>query len=90
MVTRPIVLSHKYAKAGIDYELGISMTTSHLVWMNGPFKAGQNDARIFRDHGLRDRLRAIGKKAIGDRGYQGYHNECSTYNPQDSWNVKQF
>jgi hypothetical protein len=82
--------SHKYAKAGIDYELGISIATSRLVWMNGPFKAGQNDARIFRDHGLRNRLRAIGKKAIGDRGYQGYHNECSTYNPHDSRNVKKF
>jgi hypothetical protein len=31
--------SHKYAKAGINYELAISLTKSKLIWMNGPFKA---------------------------------------------------
>jgi hypothetical protein len=32
--------SHKYAKAGINYELGISLTENRLLWMNGPFPAG--------------------------------------------------
>jgi DDE superfamily endonuclease len=82
--------SHKFAKAGINYELGIAIGTSRLVWMNGPFKAGANDAKIFRDHGLLARLEAIGKKAIGDRGYRGYHHACSTYNPHDGRNVKKF
>jgi hypothetical protein len=28
--------SHKYAKAGLNYELGIAIRDSHLVWMAGP------------------------------------------------------
>ena len=32
--------SHKYSKAGLNYELGISLEDSHLVWMAGPFRAG--------------------------------------------------
>ena len=82
--------SHKFAKAGINYELGIAIASSRLVWMNGPFKAGANDAQIFRDHGLRDELTNIAKKGIGDRGYRGYNETMSTYNPHDSRNVKKF
>jgi hypothetical protein len=82
--------SHKYNKAGINYELGIAIATSRLVWMNGPFRAGKSDAKIFRDEGLRDRLQLIGKKAIGDRGYNGYKEECSTYNAHDCRGVRKF
>lgn len=82
--------SHKFAKAGINYELAISIADSCLVWMNGPFKAGTNDAKIFRDGGLRERLEADGKKAIGDRGYGGYHAQCSTYNAHDQRQVRKF
>lgn len=82
--------SHKFAKAGINYELAISIADSRLVWMNGPFKAGSNDGKIFRDGGLRDKLMQIGKKAIGDRGYVGYPNECCTYNAHDRRQVKKF
>ena len=59
----------------LHYELGISISTSRLIWMNRPFKAGQNDGKIFRDFGLRDKLSSIQKKAIGERGYTGYSNE---------------
>ena len=82
--------SHKFAKAGINYELGVSLADSRLVWMNGPFKAGANDVAIFAQHGLKDKLQSIGKKAIGDRGYRGHHEVVSTYNPHDSRNVKKF
>ncbi|MEL7339944.1 MAG: transposase family protein, partial [Bacteroidota bacterium] len=82
--------SHKFAKAGLCYELGICIATSRLVWMNGPFRAGMNDAKIFRDYGLRARLAQLGKKAIGDKGYRGYHEQVSIFNPLDPRNVKKF
>lgn len=88
-----LFLSHSHPhplKAGINYELGVSISSSHLVWMNGPFRAGTNDARIFRDGGLREQLEADGKKAIGDRGYNGYHAQCSTYNAHDRKQVRKF
>jgi DDE superfamily endonuclease len=82
--------SHKYAKAGMSYELAISISESKLVWMNGPFKAGASDARIFTNHGLQALLRTIGKKAIGDKGYNGYPKEVSTFNAHDGRPVKKF
>jgi DDE superfamily endonuclease len=81
--------SHKFAKAGINYELAIAIATQRLVWMAGPYKAGTNDVTIFKS-GLKLKLAECGKKAIGDRGYTGHHEQVSTYNAHDSRNVKKF
>lgn len=84
--------SHKYNKAGINYELGVSLSSSHLIWMNGPFRAGASDARVFRKRGLMEKLQALGKKTIGDRGYQGkkYEHVMSTFNCMDSYGTRKF
>jgi hypothetical protein len=83
--------SHKYGKAGVCYELGISLTESCLVWMNGPFKAGESDRKIFKTRGLKAKLKAIGKKGIADGGYTGHPNQLSTPNNQhDATPVKKF
>ncbi|MEL7338863.1 MAG: transposase family protein [Bacteroidota bacterium] len=82
--------SHKHKKAGINYELAIAIATSQLVWMNGPFPAGRSDNKIFAEDGLKDRLANIGKKAIGDKGYNGHRDTCSTFNSHDSRAVKKF
>jgi len=82
--------SHKYNKAGVNYELGIAISTSDLVWMNGPFKAGRSDKKVFKEKGLMDKLKTIGKKAIGDQGYIGYQDLISTYNAHDTRGVKKF
>jgi hypothetical protein len=82
--------SHKYAKAGINYELAISLTESKLIWMNGPFKAGQNDKKIFAEKGLKEKLRSLGKRGIGDGGYSGHPDELSIPNPHDSKEVARF
>lgn len=82
--------SHKYGKAGINYELGIAIASSRLVWMNGPFKAGTNDVTIFKDHGLKAILLATGKKAIGDKGYTGHTDAVSFFNRFDTRPVKKF
>jgi hypothetical protein len=40
--------SPKYNKAGLAYEIGVSIYHEKVCWVNGPFPAGQNDLRIFR------------------------------------------
>ena len=82
--------SHKYNKAGINYELGISISTQQLIWMNGPFKAGMNDKFVFTEKGLESKLLEIGKKAIGDGGYGGHQEAISAPNRTDSYSVRKF
>jgi len=83
--------SHKKKHAGLCYELGIHLYESKLIWMSGSFPAGPNDkANFIREFGLRDKLAAIGKKALGDKGYTGYPDECSTFNAFDDPDVKSF
>ena len=82
--------SHKFNKAGINYKLGISLATGNLVWMNGPWKAGKSDLQIFIGGGLRNKLLAVGKKAIGDGIYRGYQDVVSYPNSQDSRPVAKF
>lgn len=82
--------SHKYAHAGLCCELGISISKSQLVWMNGKFKAGLSDNKIFKNKGLKDKLTEGGKMAIADGGYPGHPNVLSTPNHHDSKSVKLF
>jgi hypothetical protein len=82
--------SHKYGKARIKYELGISLKESRLIWMNGPFPAGKNDITIFANEGLKEKLRSTNKMAIGDGGYVGHPKEISSTNAHDSKEVKRF
>jgi hypothetical protein len=60
--------------------------------MNGPFRAGKNDIKIVRNHGLMARLRALGKKGIGDKAYsrEHYRDVMSTWNAHDDYCVKKF
>jgi hypothetical protein len=83
--------SHKKNRAGWVYEVGVSLFTSNLIWMNGPHKAGANDKTIFAfPGGLKAVLAQEGVKAIGDKFYNGHPNEVSTFNAQDNDEVKQF
>lgn len=66
----PKYYSHKFGSSGLGYELCLSVYTQNLVWMNGPFRAGENDISVFRNKGLSDML-PDDKRAIGDRGYRG-------------------
>ena len=87
--------SHKYNRAGINYQLGISIAENKLIWVNSPFKAGKNDVSIFTKNGLKNRLLNLKKKAIGDDGYYIVwllvYNCISTPNIHDSkavWTFK--
>lgn len=75
--------SHKFNKAGINYEIAISLSESRVVWINGPYAAGSNDISIYTQCGLEEKLKLINKKAIGDKGYVGHPNTISTYNVHD-------
>ena len=83
--------SHKYGKAGLNYELEVSIFESRLVWMNGPFPAGSNDMKVFKKpEGLKAKLRVVGKRAIGDGGFSGHPKEINSPNAHDSLEVKTF
>jgi len=82
--------SHKKKHAGLCYDLGVHIFESKLIWMNGSFHAGTNDREIFVNEGLRDKLASMKKKALGDKGYTGHTDECSTFNAFDSKAVKKF
>ena len=82
--------SKKYNKAGLAYELGIAIFHNQLCWINGPFPAGHNDMKMFKnDNGLMEKIPA-GRKAIGDEGYVGAPDHVATRNPFDSDAVKRF
>jgi hypothetical protein len=86
----PKYFSKKFQHAGMTFELGISLTGG-LIWINGPFPAGTNDIRMFRKPGgLKEKLQATGKMAIGDRGYRGEPDLISFFNPEDSKGVAKF
>jgi ferredoxin len=57
--------------------------------MNGPFKAGTPDLKIFKEHGLKDKI-APGQKIIGDNGYVGTNGIVSTPNSHDPPEVRHF
>jgi SRSO17 transposase len=82
--------SKKFNKAGLTYELAVALFSNKIVWVNGPFPAGQNDIRVFRKpNGLLSKL-PKGHPAIADEGYRGEEEYCSTRNPYDSNDVKYF
>ena len=82
--------SKKFNKAALAYELGISIHRNKLVWINGPFPAGQNDKMIFnKPNGLKSKI-PDGKRGIADEGHVGDPNKLSTRNTFDSEELKEF
>ena len=66
---------------GITYDIGDHIFQDRLIWTNGPFKAGSNNEKgNFAKHGLRDKIKEIGKRALGDKIYNFHANEISTFN----------
>lgn len=82
--------SQKFNKASLNYELGILLWESRLVWMKGPTRAGPNNIANFVNGGLRDKLLLMGKKAISDAGNTGHQAALSTPNGAYLRNVAKF
>jgi DDE superfamily endonuclease len=85
----PQYYSHKFHQAAVNYEIGLSIFTSDVVWVNGPFPAGQNDMKIFREQGLMDIIPPR-KLITGDGGYRGCPDIISTPNPRDPEDLRVF
>mmetsp|Transcript_2173 Transcript_2173/g.4885 ORF Transcript_2173/g.4885 Transcript_2173/m.4885 type:complete len:352 (-) Transcript_2173:49-1104(-) len=90
--------SHKSHGAALAYELGISVRSDRLVWINGPFPASRHDLSIFRyGAGTKDNpgrnLKSMipaGKRAIADSAYAGEdNNTVSVTREGDSAEVKE-
>ncbi|CAJ1934594.1 unnamed protein product [Cylindrotheca closterium] len=86
----PRYYSHKYNKAGLDYELGISLVDNRLLWIRGPFPAETNDITVLREEGLLAELKQQKQSAICDKGYNGEPNHVSTCNLHDNAGAKLF
>ena len=81
--------SKKFNKAGLAYEVGVAIHHNQIVWVNGPFPAGQNDKKIYKkENGLMGKM-PPGKKGIADDGYTGCEG-LTTRNPFDDKDTKAF
>ena len=71
--------SHKFAKAGLRYEVGVCIQNGLIVWINGPFVLGKyNDITNFQSKMIYELLDREMVKA--DQGYVGQPNKiCVKY-----------
>lgn len=65
---KPDYCSHKHKSAGLRYEVALCIRTGDCVWINGPERAGETDANIFKDD-LVEYLEP-GEQCEGDGHYQ--------------------
>ena len=66
--------SHKFAKAGLRYEVGVCIQTGLIVWINGPFAVGKyNDITTFRSKMIYELL--DWEMVEADQGYVGQLNK---------------
>lgn len=81
--------SQKSNGAGLAYEVGVALWHNQIVWINGPFPAGNNDTSIFKSE-LKQKMADCGIKGLADRGYNGHYEQLSTKNEYDSQPVARF
>lgn len=83
--------SHKLNAPGVAYEIAVSLATEQIVWINGPFQAGESDLSIFRmDDGLQAQMSLHTRMmAVADNGYQN-EVQISTPNNLDDEATKIF
>ena len=79
--------SHKLNKAGFAWEIVLDLT-GKPIWVNGPFKAGKNDTKVYNEEGLKGRV-PQGRYLLGDLGYQGVE-EVITANKFETYEEKAF
>ncbi len=76
----PSYCSHKFKHAALRYEVAVCLKTGWIVWINGPFPAGEwTDLRIAR-LALNDMLLA-GEYYIADGIYRNDHADT----PRGTW-----
>ena len=66
--------SHKFAKAGLQHEVGVCIQTGLIVWINGHFVVGKcNDITIFQSKMIYELL--DWEMVEADQGYVGQPNK---------------
>lgn len=69
----PRYYSYKYKAAGLRYLVAVSICSSDIVYLAGPYLPGMyNDLMIFRMCGIKDELEQR-EKVEADDGYSGDH-----------------
>jgi hypothetical protein len=81
--------SHKHKKAGLSYELGISILDNKLIWINGPFPTGKTGLVIYHKDGSLKSIIPAGKKVITNEGYRG-EAQITIRNQFDTTAIKKF
>jgi hypothetical protein len=56
-------------KPGVNYEIGLNIDESKILWVAGPTPAGVNDIAVVRSN-LKCKI-PTGKGVIADQGYKG-------------------
>ena len=89
----PKFYSFKYKKSGFRYEIGLSILTGNIVWINGPYECGLwPDISIFHNS-LISHLE-VGEQVESDDGYIGEAPGCikclkSFSNPEETLFMQQ-
>lgn len=73
-----VYYSHKDNRAGLAYEIALSIWSNQIVWVSKPYPASVHDITIFREN-LKQKL-PKGSVAIADQGYRG-EKDCKTSIP---------
>ena len=62
--------SHKFKRAGLRYEIAVSISSGDIVWFHGPFPCGSfPDTKIFW---LKlEKMLESHERAVADKGYRG-------------------
>ena len=82
--------SHKFKKAGLNYEVAVSLWENKVVWINGPFQASANDLNIFQSpNGLKEKI-PEGRLGVADAGYRGQVGKLSLSTTMDTEEVRRF
>jgi hypothetical protein len=79
----------KLGGAAVGYELAISVWNGKLVWINGPFPAGETDIIVYKKPGGLQSKVPEGKRIIGDKIYVS-QPEVSGRNPAHSKKLGKF
>ena len=62
---------HKHNSCGFKYEIALRIYEPKIVSINGPIRCGKGDCDVFREDGLKEKMRSTpGKMGIADGGYQ--------------------
>ena len=84
-------LSYKHHAPAFVYEIVVSLWSSRIIWMRGPFLAETSGIQMFSTRGgLMKKLQKTNVKLIAHHGYRGFNEILSRPNSYDNPDVKKF